>query len=263
MDSLGFTPGWSQLTRLRLCICIGLRDARDILIQSEMIQECELIEVIACDNFAPSQNVHRLNDLQNITIFIEHDLLPGPFFDAFSFPKLAYLNIMAHDWSPHILPNLYDRSNFRLTHLELKRMDKSAEELITFLRNLPDLEILHLSHCGVEDALFRAFTCDPANPLPPFALRQLHSLRIYGTSHALNGAWVASMAESMPRHSGHQNAAFPALRTVEMYLEGPRFDNEVEDRLEYACDIGFVKDRSERERRSHIRTLGAEFFLFY
>ncbi|KAJ7474155.1 hypothetical protein FB451DRAFT_1367139 [Mycena latifolia] len=247
MDSLMFTPEWSQLTRLVLCTRIGLHDARYILIQSEMIQECQLIEVIASDDFAPSQNMHRLNHLQNLTIFIEHDLLPGTFFDAFSFPKLDSLNIMAHDWSPDILPNLYDRSNFSLTSLQLRYMDLRSEDLILFLRNLSELEILHLSHCGVDDALFRAFTYDPGNPLPPFALRRLGSLRIFGTSDNLNGAWVADMAESMLWHSGDQNDAFPTLETVDMYLEGPRFDDEAENRLKYACDFGPVKDHSERE----------------
>ncbi|KAJ7474143.1 hypothetical protein FB451DRAFT_284822 [Mycena latifolia] len=167
-----------------------------------MIQDCHLIEVTASDDFAPSQNVSRLNHLQNFTIHIEDDPRPETFFDAFSFPKLASLSIIAHDWSPDILPNLYDRSHFSLTSLELRYLDLRPEDLIPFLRSLPDLETLHLSYCDVGDALLRAFTYDPDNQLPPFALHRLHSLRIYGFSDAMNGAWVADMAESMPRHSG-------------------------------------------------------------
>ncbi|KAJ7474138.1 hypothetical protein FB451DRAFT_1466685 [Mycena latifolia] len=167
--SLVSAPWWSQLTRLVLYIRVSLREAQDILIQCKMIQDCQLIEMIPFNDFAPSQNAYRLNHLQNLTTSIRHAPRPETFFDAFSFPKLASLNIMAYAWFPHILPDLYDRSNFRLTDLVLQRMDMGAEELITFLRNLPDLETLHLSYCGVGDALFRAFTYHPGNPLPSFA----------------------------------------------------------------------------------------------
>ncbi|KAJ7474175.1 hypothetical protein FB451DRAFT_1466735 [Mycena latifolia] len=238
--SLGYALPWSQLTRLVLAIPIEIRQAGDILARCEMMQECQLEELMHSNDLRPSQRVCRLNHLRRFTIYIE-DSAPHLelFFEAFSFPTLDYLNIGAKDWSPHILPGLYTRSKFSLVHLELHRIDLDAEDLIRFLRHLPGLRVLHLSYCCSEDALFKAFTDDLSNPIPPLTLPQLESFTVADDKPYLNGAVIADMAESV---SVGQNAAFPALKTVHLWLDGPGFDDEVEARLVFACGTGFVID---------------------
>ncbi|KAJ7474114.1 hypothetical protein FB451DRAFT_1466648 [Mycena latifolia] len=143
----------------------------------------------------PYSRTHR-----RFTFFIEDEPNLEMFFDAFSFPKLHYLNIGAESWAPHILPNLFARSNFILTHLELHRINFAAEDLIQFLRNFPGLRVLDLSYCCINDALFRALTY--SDPIPPFALPQLESFTITEETQNQDGALIAEMVESGCAHSG-------------------------------------------------------------
>ncbi|KAJ7455749.1 hypothetical protein FB451DRAFT_1564789 [Mycena latifolia] len=250
--SLVFALPWSQLTRLKLVIPIAVSQARDILAQCGMMQDCEFEQLIKSDDLSPSQHVYQLNHLGRFAIYIEDDEPhPERFFEAFSFPKLNHLNIWAEStsWSPHILLDLQARSNFTLTYLELHRMNLLAEDLIRFLQHLPSLRVLDVSYCCIDDALFKAFTFDPQYPLPPFALQRLESLSVHEDTDGdrLDGALIADMVESVCAYSGGNNPAFPALETVHLWLEGPTFDAEVEARLLSACATGFVVDHFNRD----------------
>ncbi|KAJ7458618.1 hypothetical protein FB451DRAFT_1508047 [Mycena latifolia] len=238
---------WSQFTRLNLDIALDLLDARDILSQCEVIQECELNGLLKSQGLAPSQHVYRLAHLHELTISLDLDYSPSPelFFDAFSFPNLRSLNIAGNDWSPDILPNLHARSDCSLMNLKLHNIDLSAEDLIQFLRLTPTLQTLHLSFCCVEDDLLQAFTYEPDGSGASFSLPQLRSLTAQtNENHAieLNGALLVAMAESVSAHPGGQNAAFPALMDVTLWLAVPRFEDEIEARLQAACTTGLVKD---------------------
>ncbi|KAJ7474139.1 hypothetical protein FB451DRAFT_284788 [Mycena latifolia] len=238
---------WSQLTQLALEIPLDVCQARDILAICEMVQDCRLDGLIQSDDPRPSQHVYRLNYLRRFTVSIEDEAHPELFFDAFSLPTLDYLNIRASSWSSRFLSSLYTRSKFALTHLELHLIDMNAENLIQFLRHFPGLQVLHLSYCCIEDALFKAFTYYPRDPVPPFALPHLESLTITDDSPSLTGALIADMAESVSVHCGGRNTAFPALKTVHLWLDGSSFDADVEARLVSACASGSIVDHLKRE----------------
>ncbi|KAJ7455735.1 hypothetical protein FB451DRAFT_1407570 [Mycena latifolia] len=162
-----------------------------------MMQDCEFEELIKSDDLSPSQHVYQLNDLRFVSRTMNER-----FFEAFPFPQLNSLNIWAEstNWSPHILLDLQARSNFTLTYLERIYSQKTSS----------------------EDALFKAFTYDLKDPLPPFALRQLKSLSIAEDNDDLNGTLIADMVES------------------------GLFEDEDEARLDSACVTGFVVDHSNR-----------------
>ncbi|KAJ7458558.1 hypothetical protein FB451DRAFT_1273436 [Mycena latifolia] len=239
---------WSQFTRLKLDIPISLGEARDILTQGDRLEECRLTDLIGSDDPWPSQNALQLNPLQRLTIHTTGGPIPDTFFAAFSFPNLIHLDISSSSLSPETLPNLYDRSKFRLTHLALEDVELSTEELIVFLRLLAALQTLNLSYCGVEDALFKAFTYNPNEPTPTLSLPRLTSLTVTEGTERLNGVCVAHMVESVCAHAGGQNAAFPALMVVHLWVDGPKFEDDIEDRIAAASAIGLVVDHATRYR---------------
>ncbi|KAJ7453502.1 hypothetical protein FB451DRAFT_1519900 [Mycena latifolia] len=231
----------AQLTRLELRVGrMSFREATDILAQCVMIEDCLLHSLYTPDDLELQQRVSQMAHLRRLEITAGDGLgIPSEFLEAFSFPNLANLNIGGGHVSATSLTNLYVRSKFSLTHLTLD-VELSAQNLISFLRHLPALEILDLSYCCVEDVLFKAFTYDPEEPNPFFALPQLDRLRIRASSYYLDGLVVADMVESMCTHPGGQNTAFPALAHVRLMLGGPLFDDHVEDRLAAACATGFL-----------------------
>ncbi|KAJ7478389.1 hypothetical protein FB451DRAFT_1241910, partial [Mycena latifolia] len=214
----GYTPislvsvlPWAQLTGLDLLVSINFDDARDILAQCEMIQECMLHSLFNSGDLEPPQRVHQLNYLHRLTIGSDEEV-PAEFFEAFSFPKLLHLVISTEFISPRRLHALYDRSTFCLTAFELHSTHITAEDLIPFLQQLPALQTLHLEG-SVQDALFKAFTYPAVNPVSSFTLPRLRSLTIVDTGgHDAYG--ILRMVDSVRAHAGGNNAASPALAVV-------------------------------------------------
>ncbi|KAJ7442122.1 hypothetical protein FB451DRAFT_1440538 [Mycena latifolia] len=196
---------WAQLTRLELRSKIELGEAKEILVQCAMLQECALYELSNDEGLDPPQYVHQLVPLQRFAITI-YDEVPPEFLEAFSFPNLLYLDISATTLSHNILVNLLAGSKFSLEGLK------------------PDI-----------------LTYDPGEPVPSFALPQLTSLTITNVTDNLDGRIVADMVESVCAHAGGQNLAFPALATVELDLDGPSFSEDVEYRIAAASVIGPIK----------------------
>ncbi|KAJ7474203.1 hypothetical protein FB451DRAFT_1558398 [Mycena latifolia] len=238
---------WSQLTHLVLDLPIGLHQARDILMQCEMMKDCVLRDLVESDDLGPSHHSDygRLH-LHSFVFSIEEGSPPETFFHVFSFPNLQNLEVRADDLPPNMLPNLYDRSRFRLTRLELDLISLRPEHLIQSLRLLPGLRVLGLSNC-LEDALLKVFIYDPEEPLPLFSLQQLQSLTVAGNNWGLSGACLLDMVDSVCAYPGRQNAAFPALTVLRLFLLGSRFDEEVEARLAAACATGRVLDTRARD----------------
>jgi hypothetical protein len=56
-----------------------------------------------------------------------------------------------------------------------------------------------------------------------------------------HGNVVASLAESVSQHPNGHNPAFPKLQSLGLYLSGPAFDHDVEQRLAEACSSGVVR----------------------
>ncbi|KAJ7478341.1 hypothetical protein FB451DRAFT_1557035 [Mycena latifolia] len=241
--SLVFALPWSQLTRLNLDIPIEPRDARDILAQCDIIQECGMHQMTNSGGLEPPQVVHQLNHLRQLTLATDDDFAPE-FFQAFSFPNLLDLDVTGSgDISPEILPDLLERSKFGLTNLTLQFIHLGAEDLIWFLQQLPTLQTLSLQYCRVEAALFKTFTYDPEGPTPFLVLPQLRSLAVAELNRIteVDGRVIAGMADSVCAYTRGRNAAFPALVEVDLDLDGTYFDEEVEARLAAACATGFVK----------------------
>ncbi|KAJ7453438.1 hypothetical protein FB451DRAFT_668840 [Mycena latifolia] len=233
---------WAQFTRLELDSPLELGDARDILVQCAMLQECELDYLTNEDGIGPLHHVHHLIHLQRFAINVD-DEVPPEFLEAFSFPNLLYLDISATTLSQNVLVNLLAGSKFSL---EVLKLNVHGLKLIPLLQQLPSLRTLDLQHSGADDALFKIFTCEPAKPVPSFALPQLTSLSITEPTSHLDGRIIADMVESMCAHAGGQNLAFPALASVELRLFGPRFSRGVEDRIAAASVTGPIKDCSVR-----------------
>ncbi|KAJ7453416.1 hypothetical protein FB451DRAFT_1281222 [Mycena latifolia] len=231
---------WAQSTRLELHSALELSDARDILAQCAMLQECKLDELTNEDDIEPLHHVHHLIHLQRLAIS-SNDVIATEFLDAFSFPNLLCLNISAAGLSPNVLVNLLARSKFSLEALKLNVRLK----LIPLLQQLPSLRTLDLQDCA-DDALFKIFMCDPQEHVPAFALPQLTSLTITDHTSHLDGRIIAETVESVCAHAGGQNLAFPALATVELGLHGPSFNKDVEARIAAVSVTGLVKDHGER-----------------
>ncbi|KAJ7458557.1 hypothetical protein FB451DRAFT_581130 [Mycena latifolia] len=242
--SLGPALPWAQLTRLELHIHISLDEARDILLQCEEIEECQLSRMVRCHELGPSQRTRQLDHLQRFTIDTDGEHIPSTFFDAFTFPNLLYLNISA-DYLPtlHVLTSLYQRSKFRLKHLELHLYDQGTytNDLIHFLCHLRYLQTLDLAYCPVDDALFEAFTYDPHYPDLSLSLRHLESVTIGSANMVLTGVAV-EMVESVCAYTGGRNIAFPALESVHLRADHGHAwcDGEIEARFKVACATGFI-----------------------
>ncbi|KAJ7511233.1 hypothetical protein B0H11DRAFT_1954495 [Mycena galericulata] len=249
---LNFACPWSQLTHLALSLPIELAETRDILVQCTALQQCTLLELIHNRSIAPPMDTAELAYLTKFEIYIE-DGEPSPdnFFEAFSFPGLLDLSIGGDAWLPRILLDLYGRSHFRLERLELQVLDMASSDLVLFLRCIPTLQTLELSYSCVDDELFRSFTCSPDSSSPSFTLPLLTCIDITNESDMVDGELVAAMAESSCEYGGNQNGAFPALKSVKLDLDGPRFSREVEDRLAAACATRIVTYRQAKFRKSH------------
>ncbi|KAJ7453422.1 hypothetical protein FB451DRAFT_1565573 [Mycena latifolia] len=221
--SLQSTLPWAQLTRLELHSGIELGEAKEILVQCAMLQECALYRLTNDDGLEPPQHVHQLVPLQRFAISAYHEIAPE-FLEAFSCPNLLSLDISATTLSHNVLVNLLAGSKFGLEALKL---NVHGLKLIPLLQQLPSLRTFDLQDSGADDALFKIFTYDPGSLFP-------------------HGRIIADMVESVCAHAGGQNLAFPALATVELHLYGPRFNKEVEDRIAVASVTGLVKDRRKR-----------------
>ncbi|KAJ7458565.1 hypothetical protein FB451DRAFT_1372254 [Mycena latifolia] len=247
--SLSSAMPWAQMTRLNFRLPMDLREARAILMQCETIQECRFDDLSASDLLEAPQRLYQLDHLQRLTIWAEDERIPATFFAAFSFPKLLQLDIYAAWLSPDALSNLCDRSKFKLTHLVLHDINLSTQDLVPFFRRLSALQALELVFCAVDDELFKAFTYDPNEPTPSFSLPQLTSLTVTEGTERLNGACIAHMAESVCRCTGGLNAAFPALISVHLWVDGPQFQDDIEARIAAVCATGPVVDHVTRYRR--------------
>ncbi|KAJ7676857.1 hypothetical protein DFH06DRAFT_614806 [Mycena polygramma] len=237
---------WSQLTELTLHLPISLRDARLIL---TLCQRLQILRLSECT--WPLDSAERVVQLPALRVLdfdteSEEDDATAAFFGAFSFPGLQDLDIHATAFSPDILPNLLDRSRFKLEILVLSDFFIPSDSLLQMLRFLPTLRQLTLSYCGIDNEVFAHFTLDPLSASYPLTLPQLERLSLSEYTYMSDGASAADMAKSLCLHSGRHTTAFPALRSVFLSLNGEKFDADVECRLAAACSTGLVVDEGVR-----------------
>ncbi|KAJ7073450.1 hypothetical protein B0H15DRAFT_61027 [Mycena belliarum] len=231
------------LTQLYLDIPLDCGQARNLLMQCDMIEECHFLDLFESGQIHPPHHVCQLNHLRTLHISIQDSIEnshPEGLFEAFALPQLDDLQIDTTDcpWPGGILASLYDRSQFLLTRLwlRIRNVDlyASAEPLVALLRHLPGLRELGLAYCGIGDELFDAFTYSPWAPLE-LSLPHLEWLHLEDDDNDLDGLALAEMVESVYAYSGAENAAFPALNKVDLNLGGARFSDEVEARVAVAC----------------------------
>jgi hypothetical protein len=228
---------------------ISLRDAHVILTRCQKLQIARFSDCTRSENIEHVEHIVQLADLQTFDFRTEgDDVIPDTFFDAFSFPNLRALVIRADRWSPRILLTLHDRSRFQLQSLKLEGLLITSHDVLEFLRLLPTLQDLDLTFCGSDDELLRAFTFDPRSTSHLLALPRLRTLSVLEFTDQFEGTSVASMVESLCRHSGRPNSAFPVLEAVHLRLYGLRFDSDIESRLAVACSTGLVIDH-----QAHLR----------
>ncbi|KAJ7443150.1 hypothetical protein FB451DRAFT_1376786 [Mycena latifolia] len=243
MGILASVLPWGQLTVLYMSIPISLRQARDILVQCERVEDSIFNDLDGLGDIAPPQTTCQLTYLRRLTIEMDAHDIPDSFFAAFSFPNLASLTIWADDVSPRILSNLWARSKFNLSHLEFHFFNGSLHTngLIDFLRHLHALQTLDFKFCHIEDSLLTAFTYRPEELTPSFSLPKLRSFTLgdMDWEAGVLGPSIAQFAESVCAYTG-QNAAFPALAAVHLYLDGLTFDAEIEARIAATCATGLV-----------------------
>ncbi|KAJ7807333.1 hypothetical protein B0H13DRAFT_2386534 [Mycena leptocephala] len=230
----------AQLTHLEVCMHIGLREVRAILIQCCRLQAVPFSNCAGSQGTETPESVVRLEDLHNFNLHIEDDPTPEPFFRAFSFPNITDLVIHGDVWAPSMLQDLYDRSRFKLSKLFLGALDLSSHVLIEFLGRLPTLRELDLYYCGIDDDLLVAFTFDPTSPSPRLILPNLEKMTLSQRTVSFSDTALARMAESFCLHSGRSNSAFPAIKSVGLESFGDRLDSNIDRRLVAACWTGLI-----------------------
>lgn len=224
---------WCQLTELDLSFPMNFLEARDILAQCTKMQKCAIAFHDHSDHTALPQRVIHLTELQHLDVNIPGSANPSPFFDAFALPSLTHLSLSSVTFSPSILFDLHEKSQFKLEELRLTEIEFWGEDLVPFLKLFPSLRILILELYGFDDMLFQAFTYDHTQPisleLPK--LQYLSLISLDADDVRTLGEPVVRMAESLKLHPGSQNAAFPALVSVDLFLCGEEFESAQEDRL--------------------------------
>ncbi|KAJ6533893.1 hypothetical protein DFH09DRAFT_1406093 [Mycena vulgaris] len=119
------------------------------------------------------------------------------------------------------------------------------------LRRLPTLETLDLGPSCLNDALVAALTYNPENPVHSLTLPRLRSMTFRAKTGQLDGgSSIAAIVQSARMYGEGWNAAFPALASVDLWLDGWRFDNDVEACLAAARATSLVTDHHAQFRKS-------------
>ncbi|KAJ7723631.1 hypothetical protein DFH07DRAFT_277494 [Mycena maculata] len=241
---------WSQLTRLNFSISIDVSVAREILARCTQVETCQFLNVQPVED---DQSVHPICTLQFLHTLnfvlgggFHTDTIPdGPsvaFIRSFTMPSLVILAIELSDWPAKALLDLRARSQFTLTDLTMTGLSFGLADLVSLLRVLPALRVLSLQYCDfIDNELLHLFTHHPHSQAP-FALPHLHTLKLRNITDELDGNRVVDMVESLRTHYGCTAAPFPAIKSVELYLDGSKFAPAIEERLEALCTTGFLMD---------------------
>ncbi|KAJ7605547.1 hypothetical protein FB45DRAFT_1055905 [Roridomyces roridus] len=252
-SSFNCSPGavvWSQLTEMTLDIRIDQLTALSIIVACTHLEDCRIC-------FRPSQPgalllpaaATTLPHLWRLRVFGREGGEASPFFEGLTLPALTELLLSVQELSPQALPNLYNRSRFRLKTLHfMHSMPFTVDGLAAFLNLTPSLEELALEYFTLEDELFEALTYDRWFATP-FELPKLRSLVLRDgqadPERDSDSLAAAEMAESFQRYPGHLNRAFPSLEEVVVMLGGNPFHDHVEKRLMRANGGVFTYERWE------------------
>ncbi|KAJ6576069.1 hypothetical protein DFH09DRAFT_1150316 [Mycena vulgaris] len=240
---------WSQLRNLRMRMSMTLLDARNILTQCQQLESARFSIGSAIED--PDTGIPgmpptcTLTRLQELYLAVDDDVPSEDFFEAFTFPNLERLAMDVAHWSTAAFRRFYTRSNFKLWHLHLERIDDmTADDVLEFIRFVPTLHTLRIINCRAcrEDALFEIFTHSRAASQRSVSLPALTKL-VLELTFDIDGTAVADMAESLFVHRGH-DSPFPVLELLYLTTHSCEPDAlygaEVEARLAAVAATGFL-----------------------
>ncbi|KAJ6500216.1 hypothetical protein C8R47DRAFT_1068434 [Mycena vitilis] len=163
LSTFSKAPNLGRLAELALQLPITLHDAR---LSLTLCQRLQTVRISECTG-PPDSVGHavQLPVLRTLDFHIEdeEDDAATAFFGAFSFPGLQNLEIRADVFSPTILPDLLDRSQFKLATLVLREFYILSSDLLALLRRLPTLREVSLRFCGIDVRFPAMFTANPAS----------------------------------------------------------------------------------------------------
>ncbi|KAF7354407.1 hypothetical protein MVEN_01129700 [Mycena venus] len=242
---------WSQLISLDLDIPIDVLTARDILVQCTMLETARFLNIEgAVEDDTSVRPICTLNHLQTLNLVLGRgyrvaSISDGPsadFITSFAMPKLNKLRIELSDWSADDLLNLHARSHFTLHGLSLTGLAFPVDELLPLLQLLTALQSLSLRLCDfIGSDLFRLFTYKPGSQAP-LLLPHLRTLKLHKITDNLDGDVLVNMVDSLRNYAGDLNAPFPAIQSVEIFLEGKQLAPAIESRLATIRSSGFLID---------------------
>ncbi|KAJ7265303.1 hypothetical protein C8J57DRAFT_1511860 [Mycena rebaudengoi] len=172
-----------------------------------------------------------------------------PFFEPFSFPNFKLFNLDLYEKSQDVLHNIHAKSGFQLEELELSGFNLETDGLISSLQLQPSLIHLSLSYCKCSDNnLFTPFTYDPPSVTPPISLSLLQTFKLQRSTISLDGHVFIGMAESLsaPAKGCPAGHLFPRFTLIDLWLECPQFNGNVELRLASLSATGFLQDHCVR-----------------
>ncbi|KAJ7235666.1 hypothetical protein C8J57DRAFT_1479432 [Mycena rebaudengoi] len=240
---------WSQLTSLDLRVELKVVTAQQIVLQAQRLQTLVITDIKPSTDVPRILPIRVLPGMRYIKLSTKYLETTATFFQPFSFPNLKWFSLDAPDESQDVLLDIHDQSGFQLEELVLVNLKVRADGLSTFLRLLPRLIRLSLTHCRcLNSPFFTLFTYNPLSATPAISLPLLQIVRLEENSELLDGDVVAGMVESLcsPVEDRPARHPFPRVTRIELRLEGPQFDSHVESRLATLSATGFLRDFYER-----------------
>ncbi|KAJ7607566.1 hypothetical protein FB45DRAFT_1131370 [Roridomyces roridus] len=215
-----------QLTSLTLLCRVQDVTLYDILIQCPLLEECRVEEVEETGEL-PQGPVHIMPALRSLDYTAADECLGDifrrlrlPFLDSLALSSLPPGRTIS--WNPvPIILDLHAGAPFQLLHLRINGLDITSEELLPLLRCVaPTLQTL--------------VVVDMPHVLPSFAaadltLPRLATLEIRCHSDQVDEAQLVQLVDSFRERLGESNTLFPALRLVELQMDGPLFDEAAEE----------------------------------
>ncbi|KAF8210684.1 hypothetical protein K438DRAFT_2046134 [Mycena galopus ATCC 62051] len=196
------------------------------------------------------------NQMRSLNLSTTGDLPFIGFFDSLAFPRLESLTLNTFVVPGVSLLELHGRSQSQIQHLALESPRLTADEIIQLLRIMPSLQMFSLAYSHYAGNIFAALTYRGDPTAAPLVLPNLERLAV--AENAVHMSWtdhpaaddgtdgiaVVEMAESLQRYPGPQNGQVPSLRSVELYLAGPKFAPALEARLAAPHVVAFQSSRS-------------------
>ncbi|KAJ7243269.1 hypothetical protein C8J57DRAFT_1243559 [Mycena rebaudengoi] len=219
-------------------------DCSAIVLQAQRLQTLIVVGIQYSDNAPTILPIRVLPDMRSIKFSTRHQETTATFFQPFSFPNLKSFTLDAFK-DGQVLFDLHAQSGFRLEELELIHIGLKPDDVVSFIRLLPQLIHLTLnSGTLLTNSFFTLLTYNPLVATPPISLPLLQTFKLHRCTDFLDGHVFVGMVESLSavakdRPAGHP---FPKLTCIDLWLEGTPFDSDIESRLATLSATSFLQD---------------------